>query len=94
VLVEVADAAEEQPLPTAADAEITWLHRDGRPAAENVLLECAVRDASLPAGTTEAWVAGERTAVLAVRHHLLDVRGLPRHRVRPTTYWRHGRSGN
>jgi NADPH-dependent ferric siderophore reductase len=94
VLVEVADAAEEQPLPTAADAEITWLHRDGRPAAENVLLECAVRDASLPAGTTEAWVAGERTAVLAVRHHLLDVRGLARHRVRPTTYWRHGRSGN
>ena len=94
VLVEVADAAEEQPLPTAADAEIIWLHRDGRAAGDGLLLECAVRDASLPAGGTEAWVAGERSAVLAVRRHLLDVRGLPRHRVRPTTYWRHGQSGN
>lgn len=94
VLVEVADAAEEQPLPTAADAEVTWLHRDSQPAGDSRLLECAVRDASLPADATEAWIAGERGAVLAVRRHLLDVRGLPRHRVRPTTYWRHGQSGN
>jgi NADPH-dependent ferric siderophore reductase len=89
VFVEVADAAEEQPLPTAAAAEITWLHRD-----RGVLLECAVRDAEFPADGTEAWVAGERAAVLAIRHHLLDVRGLARHRVRPTTYWRQGHSGN
>lgn len=90
VLVEVADAAEEQPLPTAADAEITWLHRAG----DELLLECAVQDADFPADGTEAWVAGENAAVLAIRRHLLDVRGLPRHRVRPTTYWRRGRSGN
>lgn len=94
VFVEVADTAEEQPLPTEADAEISWLHRDGRPAGANDLLECAVRAASLPAGTTDAWVAGERSAVLAVRRHLLEERGFPRHRVRPTTYWRHGQSGN
>ena len=30
--VEVADASEEQKLQTDADAEIVWLHRDGRPA--------------------------------------------------------------
>jgi NADPH-dependent ferric siderophore reductase len=94
VLVEVAGADEEQPLPTAADAEITWLHRDDRPAGRPDLLDGAVRGLDLPAGTTEAWVAGERSAVLAVRRHLLDERGLPRHRVRPTTYWRHGQSGN
>jgi NADPH-dependent ferric siderophore reductase len=94
VLVEVADVAEEQPLPTAADAEITWLHRDGRPAGRPDLLDDAVRGLDLPAATTEAWVAGERSAVLAVRRYLLDERGLPRHRVRPTTYWRHGQSGN
>jgi NADPH-dependent ferric siderophore reductase len=93
VLVEVADAGEEQPLPTDADAEITWLHRDGRAAGRNDLLEAAVRAASLPVDP-EAWVAGERAAVLAVRRHLLDERGLARHRVRPTTYWRHGQSGN
>lgn len=94
VLVEVADAAEEQPLPTAAAAEITWLHRDGRPAGQNDLLDRAVRGAELPAGTTEAWVAGERSAVLAVRRYLLDERRFERHRVRPTTYWRYGQSGN
>jgi len=93
VLVEVADAAEEQPLPSAAAAEVTWLHRDGLPAGGNDLLERAVRDAELP-GEVEAWVAGERGAVLAVRRHLLDERGFARHRVRPTTYWRHGQSGN
>jgi NADPH-dependent ferric siderophore reductase len=93
VLLEVADAAEEQPLPTSADVELTWLHRDGRPAGGNDLLAAAVRDVTLP-DDTEAWVAGERSAVLAVRRHLLDERGFARHRVRPTTYWRHGQSGN
>ena len=94
VLLEVADAAEEQPLPTAAAAEITWLHRTGRTDDDGLLLEGAVRDAEFRAQDTEAWIAGERSAVLAVRRHLLDARGLPRHRVRPTTYWRRGHSGN
>jgi NADPH-dependent ferric siderophore reductase len=94
VLVEVADADEEQPLPTGADAEVTWLHRNDLPAGDNRLLECAVREVSLPANSTEAWVAGERSAVVAVRHYLLEERGFPRHRVRPTTYWRKGQSGN
>jgi NADPH-dependent ferric siderophore reductase len=93
VLVEVADAAEEQPLPTRAAAEVTWLHRDGRPTGGTDLLERTVRDAALPA-RAEAWVAGERSAVLAVRRHLLGERGFDRHRVRPTTYWRLGQSGN
>jgi NADPH-dependent ferric siderophore reductase len=89
VLVEVADAAEEQPLPSSADVSISWLHRDG-----SNLLERAVREVSLPAESTEAWVAGERSSVVAVRHHLLEERGFPRGRVRPTTYWRKGQSGN
>jgi NADPH-dependent ferric siderophore reductase len=87
VFVEVDGAAEEQPLPVGA--QITWLHRGGRPDR----LEQAIRAADLPHGT-EAWIAGERSAVLAVRRHLLDERGFPRQRVRPTTYWRIGRSGN
>jgi NADPH-dependent ferric siderophore reductase len=91
-LIEVADAAEEQPLP--GGAEVTWLHRDGLPAGGNDLLDRAVRALELPPGETEAWVAGERSAVLAVRRHLLDERGFARPLVRPTTYWRHGQTGN
>src|ERR687885_293357 len=45
--VEVADAAEEQPLPLPAGAELTWVHRTGL-AGE--ALVTAVREAALPAG--------------------------------------------
>ncbi|GAA3003014.1 siderophore-interacting protein [Actinokineospora diospyrosa] len=87
--VEVADAAEEQPIDG-----ITWLHRDGAPAGQNTVLVDAIRAAELPGGLPEVWLAGERSAMLAVRAHLLDDRGYPRQRVRPTTYWRLGESGN
>jgi NADPH-dependent ferric siderophore reductase len=94
VFLEVADAAEEQPLPTEADAAITWLHRDGAPAGRGDALAMAVRAAELPAGTVDAWLAGERSAMVALRRHLLDERGFDRGRVRPTTYWRRGDTGN
>lgn len=87
--VEVADAAEEHP-----GHAITWLHRDGVPAGESTVLVDAIRAAELPEGLPEVWMAGERAAMLAVRAHLLDERGYPRQRVRPTTYWRLGESGN
>ncbi|CRK60102.1 Iron-chelator utilization protein [Alloactinosynnema sp. L-07] len=87
--IEVADAAEEQAL-----AGVTWLHRDGVPPGESPVLVDAIRGADLPDGLPEVWMAGERAAMLAVRAHLLDERGYSRGRVRPTTYWRLGESGN
>ncbi|WP_424189987.1 siderophore-interacting protein [Actinokineospora sp. G85] len=86
--VEVAGPAEEQDLPG-----VTWLHRDA-PAGESTVLVDAIRAAELPAGTPEVWLAGERSAMVDVRAHLLEDRGFPRRRVRPTTYWRLGESGN
>ncbi|MGX7824224.1 siderophore-interacting protein [Actinokineospora sp. 24-640] len=87
--VEVADTGEEQPL-----ENVVWLHRDGVPAGESTVLVDAIRAADLPPGLPEVWMAGERAAMLAVRAHLLSERGFPRARVRPTTYWRRGESGN
>ncbi|WP_169735480.1 siderophore-interacting protein [Actinokineospora inagensis] len=87
--VEVADETEEQQV-----NGITWLHRGGVPAGESTALVDAISAADLPGGVPEVWLAGERTAMLAVRAHLLDGRGYPRPRVRPTTYWRLGESGN
>ena len=86
VFVEVEDAAEEQPLPV----EVTWLHRDGT----DDLLARAVAAAELPAGRVDAWLAGERASMVALRQHLLADRGYERSRVRPTTYWRRGETGN
>lgn len=94
VFVEVADAAEVQQLPTDADAEVTWVHRDGVEAGRGDRLERAMRAAALPTGRVEVWLAGERAAMVAIRAFLLDERGFARSAVRPTTYWRHGETGN
>jgi NADPH-dependent ferric siderophore reductase len=84
VYAEVENAGERQDLPGSPN--VHWVHReDGGPS-----LADAVRAARLPAGDLEAWVAGERESVRDIRAYLLDELRLPRHRVRPTSYWRHG----
>ncbi|WIY03144.1 siderophore-interacting protein [Amycolatopsis mongoliensis] len=82
VFVEVPDAAEEQPLP----AEVHWLHRDG--AAHGGLLLDAVRGASLGPGSVAAWLAGEAGMVRSLRRHLVNERGLDKHAIEFTGYWR------
>ncbi|MEU8228999.1 siderophore-interacting protein [Actinoplanes sp. NPDC048967] len=86
--IEVADAAEEQKLETPADAEITWLHRDGRPVGE-ALVE-AVRGLTFPAGQVHAFVHGEATFVKDVRALLRVERGLPMTQLSISGYWRRG----
>jgi NADPH-dependent ferric siderophore reductase len=88
VYVEVADADEEQPLPTAADATVHWLHRDGVAAGRSDLLVETIRAAALPAGRMFAWVSGEASAVRAVRRHLVNERGVDKKQIAFTGYWR------
>ncbi|MFF3332485.1 siderophore-interacting protein [Streptomyces sp. NPDC002888] len=86
--VEVADAAEEQSFDTHADLTLHWLHRrTARPGRSSILVE-AVRRADLPSGSVFAWLAGEAGTVRALRRHLLDERGLDKHSVDFTGYWR------
>jgi NADPH-dependent ferric siderophore reductase len=92
VVLEVADAAEEQPLPTAADVTVTWLHRDGRPAGTAERLLDVVRTRSIAADAL-VWAAGERSAMQTLRTQLLTERRLDRRRVRTATYWRLGHAG-
>jgi NADPH-dependent ferric siderophore reductase len=90
VFIEVADVAEEQPLPTGAGTRVHWLHRGGR-AAGQPLIE-AVISAELPPGVDpgrcQAWLSAEAGAVRDIRAHLLDERGLTRRMVYATGYWR------
>ncbi|MDT9693715.1 siderophore-interacting protein [Streptomyces sp. P9(2023)] len=79
--VQVADATEEQPLVTAGELTVHWLHGDASPAE-------AVRGAALPPGTPYAWLAGEAGAVRALRRHLVKERGYDRRAVHFTGYWR------
>jgi NADPH-dependent ferric siderophore reductase len=98
VLIEVADAAEEQPLTAEADLRVSWLRRDGAAPGTADRLLAAVAGVDLPAGDVAAgevavWAAGERSVMRELRRHLLDERGLSRAAVRSTGYWRAGHAG-
>jgi NADPH-dependent ferric siderophore reductase len=88
-VVEVADAREEQPLPSRADLEVRWLHRDGAPAGPSARLEDAVRALALPPGRGRAWGAGEAHAVRGVRRYLCAEAGLGAAAVSVLGYWKH-----
>ncbi|KIZ17837.1 siderophore-interacting protein [Streptomyces natalensis] len=87
VWIETAHADDRRPLPTFADAEVTWLVRNA-PGQ----LPDAVRAAELPEGTPYAWIAGEAGTVREVRRHLVRERGFDRRAVKFTGYWRRGAS--
>ncbi|RFU88063.1 siderophore-interacting protein [Streptomyces triticagri] len=94
VWIELRDAADRQPLPTRADATITWLTDEpgaSGPAAADRTAH-AVRSALLPSGTPYAWIAGESSSVKTLRRHLVSERGMDRARVKFTGYWRRGAS--
>ncbi|WP_157183190.1 siderophore-interacting protein [Sciscionella marina] len=84
VLVEIAGEAERQPMPVP----VTWVHREGGELADPGRLRAALAGIELEPGL-DVWLAGERTVMHELRRFLLEA-GLPRDRVRPTTYWRAG----
>lgn len=80
-VIEVAGAAEEQELTSPAEVAVHWVHRPDP-------LVDAVRAVELPDGEVFAWVAGEASAVRAVRRQLVGERGLDKRVVAFTGYWR------
>jgi NADPH-dependent ferric siderophore reductase len=90
VLIEIADAAEEQKLATATGIDVTWLHRGDRPTGE-ALVE-AVTTLDFPAGDVHAFVHGEAGFVKELRRHLRLDRGVPRERLSISGYWRLGKT--
>ncbi|MEJ8640866.1 siderophore-interacting protein [Streptomyces sp. MS1.HAVA.3] len=67
VFVEVGEDSHRQELPTKADAEVTWLVRDGAPAGRSDLLERALRDMEWLPGTVFVWAAGEAVTLKGIR---------------------------
>lgn len=88
VVVEVADADEEQRLESAADVSVRWLHRDGAEPGTTTLLADAVTELPWHDGRVYAWMAGESTAARAVRTHWRSERAVPRDCLDVTGYWR------
>ncbi|MFJ6074070.1 siderophore-interacting protein [Streptomyces sp. NPDC093065] len=88
VLVEVADAEEELPLPTRADARVRWLHRRGRPAGE--LLARHATALRTPPGRGRVWGGAERETIRTLRHHFTRTLGMDRADTHLTAYWTRG----
>ncbi|GGC82106.1 siderophore-interacting protein [Chelatococcus reniformis] len=95
VRIEVADAAEEQPLPTAATIDLAWLHRGDAAAGTTDLLERAVRAIPWPDAATRVyvWAAAEQAAARGLRAYLGQERGLPPAQRYVGAYWRRGHDG-
>ncbi|MGW2828176.1 siderophore-interacting protein [Streptomyces sp. NPDC001286] len=92
VWLEVRDAGNIQDLPTAADAEITWLVRDDDAECAPLALD-ALRAARLPLALRPyVWIAGESGCVKELRRHFVRERGIDRRRVTFVGYWRQGLS--
>jgi NADPH-dependent ferric siderophore reductase len=91
-IVEVASAAEEQPIETAADLDIRWLHRHGDPAAPSWHLTEALAAFEIPSGIGQVCVIGETSTVRAQRQGLI-ARGVSKAQIAAEGYWRPGRVG-
>ncbi|HLM07047.1 MAG TPA: siderophore-interacting protein [Blastococcus sp.] len=93
VLVEVADAAEEQPLAAPDGVVVRWLHRNGTAPGQSSLLADAVAGLDRPQGDDVfAWVGAESAVVRAVRSDLRGRWGLGRAQHHAIGYWRLGRA--
>ncbi|MBB5120616.1 FAD-binding protein [Streptomyces eurocidicus] len=86
--VEVADAAEEQPLTVPEGVEVVWLHRAGAPVGEALVK--AVCALEFPPGDVQAFVHGEAGFVKELRRYLRVEREVPRERLSVSGYWRRG----
>lgn len=87
--IEVADPADMAELPTAAHAEVTWLVRPPGTAA-SPLPHALASAPPFPTTPGYAWIAGEASAVRAMRRHLLTDHAFPRTHITFTGYWRRG----
>jgi NADPH-dependent ferric siderophore reductase len=88
VILEVGGPEDEQPLSSPGDLRLQWLHRTLGPDEDPDLQLQAVRALDLPEGRGQAFVHGEAEAVLRVRRHLLQERGIHRDDLSATGYWK------
>lgn len=90
VFVEVDDASHELRYTTAADAQVTWVHRNGAPAGTGTALLDAVKAAAFPEGEYYTWGGGEASTLRDIRRHLVNERGMNREYLNFTGHWRRG----
>ena len=86
-VIEIADAAEQQVLSSAAKVEVIWVLR-----GQDDLLD-VVRNLTLPSGTLYSFVATETKLSRQVRRVLLDTHKVNEEYLKAVGYWRAEGSG-
>lgn len=97
IYIEVHNRDEEQPLESPARVRLTWLHQDGRGSravAPGAQLERAIREAALPDGDGQIWIACEAQAMRRMRSYLLHERGLAPASLYTRGYWQRGEANH
>lgn len=92
VVLDVADADEEIPLPAPPGMEVRWLHRGGDFTPENARLAEHLQSVELPDGDVQVFIHGEREQMKLIRRLLVQDRGLERRGMSLSAYWAHGRA--
>ncbi len=90
VVAEVDGPDDETALPTAADAAVTWAHRNGVAAGDSDVLAKTLAKLKLPAGDYYGWVACESLIAKALRRQLIADHGANPKWLRAAGYWRRG----
>jgi NADPH-dependent ferric siderophore reductase len=91
ILLEIPEAADEQPLATKASVDLRWLDRQGGPAGEPEALAAAVAAVPLPEGHGHVYLMGEARVVARLRE-VIAARGLDSSQVSPKAYWGRGKA--
>ena len=90
VVIEVADAADHEPLPTRAQLDVQWMHRDGVLPGQSELLDRALEVVDIPVADRHAYLFAESRVVRRLRD-LLAGRGVSGAEMSVKGYWNIGR---
>ncbi|MFT2815524.1 siderophore-interacting protein [Leifsonia sp. A12D58] len=100
-VIEVGTAADEYPLVTAAQLEVTWVHRDEQGITgsgadvesdtdPDAAIVAVVRDLPFPEGQVHAFVHGAAGFVREIRRFLRVDKAVPREFLSISGYWKRG----
>lgn len=89
--VEIGASKDQQVVETPAMLGITWLYEESTPGAA---LHRELVSRPIPVTPGYIWLAGESTAVRAMRSHYLQSLGVPRERVSAKGYWKVGEAAH
>ena len=88
-VLEIMDAQDKQNLPFPDGIQVHWM-LNPTPSQSSAKLVDAVIDLPWLAGSPSVWVAGESSAVRAIRRYLVGERVIDRRRLYSSGYWQIG----